>query len=193
MKKLSIYKNEILTNELTYSTQELLDEALVTYIANNTFGRAAYSYESEVTPAVYEDQEILDEGDISFDPPQFESVLVAPATYETIEVPAEYEYETEDITAALEMAALIESKIALGALARKTCQDILDLVGGFNLSRELTIEQITTMQQTFSVAEAALRAGRPAYAKVAINAITPDEDLVTTEMKNLCLNLLSAW
>lgn len=89
--------------------------------------------------------------------------------------------------------ALKSEKIAAGRAAREACEAVLDLVSGFNQDRQLTWEQVTQMQQTFSNAEAALRAGRPGYAKSFISAIEVDGTLVTQEMKDLCLELLENY
>lgn len=192
MKKISIQKNGVITNQVELPQVEA-DAWLSSHIAMGTFGAAAYSYESEVTPAVYESQEILDVGDVSFDPPQFEQVLVSAAVMETINVPAEYTVIEQDTTAAISNDLLKAEKIATGKAARKACEDVLDLIAGFNFDRELTGPQITEMQTTFSNAEAALRASRPTMAKAFISSITPDSILVTAEMKSLCLELLNNY
>lgn len=90
----------------------------------------------------------------------------------------------------LQASQSLEAKISRGAEARAVCQKVLDLVSGYNLDRELTIEQISTMQTSFSSAELALRSGRPTLAKAAIAAIVVDDVLVTQEMKDACLSLL---
>lgn len=83
-----------------------------------------------------------------------------------------------------------EDKIKAGRDARQICEKVLDLIAGYNLARSLTIQQITQLQSTLSSAESALRAGRPSLAKSLITAITPDEVLVTAEMKSAALELL---
>ena len=86
-----------------------------------------------------------------------------------------------------------QAKILAGKVAREICEQVLDLVAGYNLDRQLTLQQITQMQSTFANAEAALRAGRPTYAKAFISAIVVDEVLVTQEMKDMCLELLANY
>lgn len=86
---------------------------------------------------------------------------------------------------------LIKSKIALGKAARAACENVLDLIAGFNLDRELTAEQINTMTSTFGTIMQLLMANRPSSAKALISAVTPDEELVTQEMIDLCLELLA--
>jgi hypothetical protein len=96
----------------------------------------------------------------------------------------------EDLTVEYNRQSEIQAKIQKGKADRIKCERVLDLVAGYNRDRELSIEQITQMQQSFSQAEAMLRANRPDFAKQLISAITPDEVLITTEMKNICLGLL---
>ncbi len=120
--------------------------------------------------------------------------IVQEAIYETVvqeEILAAFSIEfTEDVPSEQE---LMQVKIKAGAYARMACQSVLDLVAGYNLDRELTLQQITQMQSTFANAEAALRAGRPTYAKSYISAISADGVLVTQEMKDLCLELLEGY
>lgn len=216
MKRISIKKNNIVTNQVEMEVAAA-DEWLQKHLAMKTFGEPARSYEHEITPAVYEDQEVVitpavteqqeifDGQGNSFDPPQYEtvvitpavteiqSVLITPAVTETVNVPAEYEVVEEDITAEVGKKQLIEEKIAKGAAAKTACENVLNLIAGFNLDRLLTAQQISDMQALFSNIESALRASRPTTAKALIQAMTPDEDLVTTEMKELCIELLSNY
>lgn len=103
----------------------------------------------------------------------------------------------EALLPAVEASALAEAtrqaRIAAGAAARQACQNVLDLIAGFNLEQELTLEQISLMQQNFELAERALRAGRPSLAKGAIQLITPDDVIVTQEMKDEALALLAGY
>lgn len=92
-----------------------------------------------------------------------------------------------------EAEAAKQAKISAGKAARQACENVLDLISGYNLDRELSMEQITQMQQMFSSIEQALRAGRPSLAKQAISALQPDEVLVTQEMKQAALDLLSNY
>lgn len=105
----------------------------------------------------------------------------------------EYTVEIEDITEQVQAQADLNEKVIKGQIARETCQKVLDLVAGYNLDRELTIQQITQMQTTFANSEAALRAGRPTFAKAFISAIQADGVLVTQDMKDLCLQLLEGY
>lgn len=100
----------------------------------------------------------------------------------------------EPVVAAEQQAKADQAaKIQAGRKAREVCQSVLDLIAGHNLDRELTLEQITQMQQAFGLAEQALRAGRPTLAKNAINALQPDGVLITAAMKQEALDLLSEY
>jgi hypothetical protein len=83
--------------------------------------------------------------------------------------------------------AVKNSRKNAGKAARKVCEDVIDLIAGFNLERSLTTEQITQMQSTFADANALLKNNQPWGAKAAIEAITPDGTLVTQEMKDAAL------
>lgn len=85
------------------------------------------------------------------------------------------------------------SRIDSGKKARECCEKVLDLIAGYNLERSLTIQEITVLQSTFGNAEAALRAGRPTMAKQFISTISPDEVLVTSEMKSEALKILENY
>lgn len=250
MKKISIQKNGIITNQVEMENEQA-DAWLSEHIAMGTFGNAdVYANQPIlITPDVYEDQqilvedavtieqEILDEEENSFDPPQFETVIITPAVYETQSIlispavyemesyviteqvldldgmtiiveevlgtrqvlvpvlitPAEYTVIEEDTTDAVANELLKTTKIAEGKAARQVCENVLDLIAGFNLERELTSQQITQMQAMFSNPELALRSSRPSTAKALISAITPDGVLVTQQMKDLCVSLLSNY
>lgn len=204
MKRITIQKQGIITNKVELPEYEA-NAWLQYHLELGTFGANAYSFERpiELTPAVYETQSILiseavlDEEGNEISPAVYEDqqVLISDAVWgvQTIQVPAEFEVIEEDITGQLAVEALKAQKVELGKAARQVCQKVLDLVSGYNLDRELTIEQITQMQQTFANAEAALRAGRPTFAKSFISAIEADGVLVTQEMKDLCLQLLEGY
>jgi hypothetical protein len=168
------------------------------YIDNKIFGEAdsVKTEIIEISPAVYENgEEIFELGGASYNPPQYSQILVVPAVTETITTPIQGDYEVviEDITEQYNRELLAQEKIAKGQAAREVCQKVLDYVAGANLDRELTIEQITDLQQTFAQAESALRAGRPTFAKIFISAIEPDGVLVTEEIKSNCLELLAGY
>lgn len=167
MFRVSITKQSVLTNQATFPTQAEAQAWLDKHIANNTFG-------------LPERPEMIDGGD-GF---PVESGVI---------LPAEYEVLVEDITAQVQAEQARAARIDAGRAARRDCEHVLDLIAGFNLERELTLEQISQMQQLFGQAEQALRAGRPTLAKQAIQAIEPDGVLVSAEMKAEALALLSNY
>lgn len=89
--------------------------------------------------------------------------------------------------------AQVEALISNGKKAREACQRVLDLIGGFNLLPGRTSDQAGQMVSTFAEAKAALQDGRPAAAKVAIQAIPVDGVLVTQQMKDLALAQLGGY
>lgn len=98
-----------------------------------------------------------------------------------------------DITEEVNKQKAIDTKIALGQKARLTCDKVLDLISGYNLDRELSVEQITSMQSSFAPIELALRSGRPSLAKYHIANVAVDGVLVSQEMKDLALELLADY
>jgi hypothetical protein len=107
--------------------------------------------------------------------------------------PEGYWVEWIDITEEVNKQKAIEAKIALGQKARLTCDKVLDLISGYNLDRELSVEQITSMQTAFAPIELALRSGRPSLAKYHIANVAVDGVLVSQEMKDLALELLADY
>jgi hypothetical protein len=101
--------------------------------------------------------------------------------------------EWVDITEEVNKQKAIDAKIALGQKARLTCDKVLDLISGYNLDRELSVEQITSMQTAFAPIELALRSGRPSLAKYHIANVAVDGVLVSQEMKDLALELLADY
>ena len=104
---------------------------------------------------------------------------------------SQIEAKDVELTAAQAVQAVKSTRKALGRLARETCQDVLDVIAGWNMERSLTEQQITDLQVAFSDTEAALQANRPHQAKPLIEAITPDEVLITQEMKDEVLEVFS--
>lgn len=101
---------------------------------------------------------------------------------------ADYEYETIDITEEHDVEQARERRLTSGRLVHNVCSDILALILGFNLERNLTAAQITEMEETFSTINALLQSDRPFSARPLIEAITPDSVLITEEMKSVILN-----
>lgn len=109
-----------------------------------------------------------------------------------ITIPSEFEVEIEDITEQIEAEQAKLARIEAGKAARETCLKVLDMVAGYNLERELTIQQISSMATTLGQPMQALQAGRPGLAKQLIQAITADE-IVTQEMIDEALELLAGY
>jgi hypothetical protein len=213
MIQITIKKQNIITNQASFKTQELADAWLFEHEEMKSFGNAAYSFEQIVTesvPAVYETQsvlivpseEVLDENGLSFDPPVFteamfedQEVLVSemvPATFETIQVASEYEVEQQDLTAEIALEKAKQDKIQAGKAAREICQQVLDLIAGDNLDKVLTIEQITEMQTVFGPIQSALMTSRPSLSKVLIESVEPSA-IVSAELKADCLAILANY
>lgn len=112
---------------------------------------------------------------------------------QTIPHEAEYSITVEDITEEIRIEADKQEKIVSGKKAREACQAVLDYIAGANLDKNLSIEQITQMQQTYANAETALRAGRPTLAKQLISSIDPDGIIVTSQEKTNCIILLEEY
>jgi hypothetical protein len=98
--------------------------------------------------------------------------------------------ETEDVSAEYAAIEAKKARMEAGKQARQKCIDALDVIAGWNLERELTPEQITEMQTTFSTILITLQANRPDSAKALINDIVVDDVLVTEEMKTEILSVL---
>lgn len=139
-----------------------------------------------LTPAIEQVVEVIDDVEVV-------TQEYVPPVYETIEVPAEYEVEIVDITEEINAANALAERKAKGSAARKVCTGALDLIAGYNLERELTAEQITQMQSTFGSIQSALMTSRPSSAKVLIEAIVPDDVIVTADMKAEILNVLTNY
>lgn len=103
----------------------------------------------------------------------------------------------EDLTAVVEMesmnASIVdqinnlaarEARKLAGRKAKLVCQEVLDLIAGFNIERALTVEQIATLKTTFATIKEYLNDSQPWSAKAEVEALTPDGTLVTQEMKD---------
>jgi hypothetical protein len=85
---------------------------------------------------------------------------------------------------------LIADKLAVGAAAREKCQKVLDVIAGYNESN-LTATQIDSMVTTFSPILIQLQMNRPTSALSLINSVTADGTIVTQEMKDIIVGILS--
>jgi hypothetical protein len=107
--------------------------------------------------------------------------------------PEGYWLEYIDMTEEIARKKAIDEKIEIGRRARVACESVLDLISGLNLDRELTIEQITTMQNSFSSIEKALQSGRPSLAKGLILQVQADGEIVTQDMIDMVLEILKEF
>lgn len=225
MKKAVITRNGIVTNEATmpevdllawvekhrkmgsfgeddkYEKEPKLLEAEVLDAEGNVISPAKYEMESVlVKPEVTEEQEVLQADGTSYDPKQFQTVVIEAAVYEdrikyydVLKVPAEFVVTITDVTLELNAEKARLEKMLKGREAREVCEKVLDVIAGWNLSRVLTAAQIDQMEVTFADIESALSKGRPWKAKPLIQAIVVDDVLVTQAMKDDCLSLLTAF
>jgi hypothetical protein len=178
MFKVSITKQGNLTHQARFPTEAEALAWLAREEANGSFGKPERWEVLEEEP-----QEYLSSSTLEYMGSETTQYLL----------PAEYEVSIEDVSAQVEAEEQLKAKIQDGQKARQACQTVLDYIAGANLSKALTIEQITQMQTTLAQPEAALRAGRPTLAKQLIAAIVPDGTIVTEDEKQDCLNLLSGY
>lgn len=88
----------------------------------------------------------------------------------------------------IELNRMIEN----GKKAKKCCDDVLAYISGVNASRNLSSEQIMQMSQTFSSIETVLNKGMPTTAKAMIVNLVPDENLITQNMKDSAIAIISS-
>lgn len=90
-------------------------------------------------------------------------------------------------------AQALQSKITLGKNSRLCCEEVKDLIAGYNLERNLSLEQIGQMLSTFAAAKQYLDTNMAQTAKAYIEVIEPDEVIVTAAMKNDVLNVFTKY
>lgn len=94
------------------------------------------------------------------------------------------------VSAKVAKATRRDAVIAAGKKDREMSDNALAVIAGLNREMNLTPEQITTMQTTFSVINAYLMNARPSSAKQHILAVQPTE-IVTQEMLDMVLEELA--
>lgn len=159
MYKLSIIKNAEVTNYATFETMEELNSWFESQKENKSFGENTW------------DEVILAEDGVT--------------VLNTIHHVADYTYTIEDITAQVTKEARRNELLELGRMDKQKCDNALLIIGGINRDRVLTADQINQMQSQFGTIETLLKSGRPTTAKSLVQALTPDGDLITQEMKEL--------
>lgn len=101
------------------------------------------------------------------------------------------ETKSAELTLKYDKQELREAKIKQGELYSTVSKRVLNLIAGYNLSSELTIEQIDQMELTFSDIKNALNNSRPDKAFALISAAVPDGTLVTQDLKDDIIEELS--
>lgn len=86
-----------------------------------------------------------------------------------------------------------KTKKKLGRIAVKACESCLELIAGFNITRNLTAAQKDTMASTYAPLLEALQQKRPGKFKVLVENLTPDGTLVTGQMKTELLEELTEF
>jgi len=140
-------------------------------------------------PEVVEDQEI----------PQYDengefigNVLTPVVVSEAkLVLPQDFEIEILDITAQHAAEQETQQLIAQGEANERKCRKALAYIGGYNEARNLDAAQTNTMQATFGTVFQMLLANRPNTAKQLITEIAVDDVLVTQQLKDVVIGLLS--
>ena len=183
--------NEI-TNGATFETEELANAWIALQEAKGIKRKAFGRYYCEMdTPK----KGLNYEGEIDYNESLVESEFIKNFDYKDpeqwVHLLAEYIIETEDITAEHELQKLINDTIAIGNMYGTRCKRALGYISGCNVNRELTEDQIDSMEVTFADAKEKLLIGRPDKAYSIIADITPDGIIVTDEIKTNVINILT--
>lgn len=98
-------------------------------------------------------------------------------------------------TAAVETRLATEQAVqqtaAIGAEIRRVCNLCYDIIVGFNVTRGLSVEQVTQLSSMFAGIQDDLQNLRPWFAKPKIQAVAVDGVLVTQAMKDMVLAQLA--
>lgn len=153
MFRISIYRNEKLTNQASFSTREELDAWLEFHQSQKTFGEPEKTIKvlvSEEVPELREIQSVLVTPEVR--DPETDEVITeavyedqevitqeyAPAVYRDEVIPAEYTIEITDVTA--ETEALNQIAEAKAYLASKDYMTIREMQGGEPMPAEIKAE-----------------------------------------------------
>jgi hypothetical protein len=140
------------------------------------------------------EREILDEGT------GYEESDVISRRFETladnqeicfVTLKSDYIIEIEDITNSFNTEKLLEEDLDRGQRAENACRQVKAYVTGYNLRRQLSSEQVTLLISTFANINLALENLRPPTAKLLIAAASVDGVVVTQELKDNCLAILT--
>lgn len=100
----------------------------------------------------------------------------------------EYIYEIKDITEQVEKEKRRQDLLKAGDMVKNCCTEITNLIGGYNLYRNLTAKQITEMIKTFAEIDAYLSKNRPFSAKEAMLKVKIDGEIVTQELYDIIMD-----
>jgi hypothetical protein len=109
-----------------------------------------------------------------------------------IHVPNDFYIEVTDITAAYEAEERRVALISEGRNSRLCSDEIADLIGGYNLSRSFTSEEIITLLSTFSTINEHLKNKMPRTAKPLIATIEVSE-IVSQVLKDDIMAIFSKY
>jgi len=115
-------------------------------------------------------------------------VVVSP---EMIKLPQDFTVEIIDITEEYAAEQEMQQLIAQGEANEKKCRKALAYIGGYNEARNLDAAQTNIMQATFGTVFQMLLANRPNTARQLISEIEVDGTLITQQLKDVVLGLLS--
>lgn len=129
MKKVTIKKSNVATNQATFATQELADAWLATEIANKSFGKPErWVYENDLTA----------QGEDIANSTELVTEQVMGAEVKKYKFPAEYTVEVTDATAEV----LAAKKLSDRTKKRAFGEGMIDKISTINDSKELTTEQV---------------------------------------------------
>lgn len=131
--------------------------------------------------AIFTDQKMMDD---------FIDLITSQETFGKV---GEYSLSQVDISSRVNNEKRKYAMKINGNKARIACQDVMDLVGGYNYDRQLTFDQVSQMTVLFSPIIQCLLIARPSSAKLLIEQIIPDDVLVSSQMKEDILHELRGF
>lgn len=183
MKKISVTNlktgKEYAGYEASFNSYEDLISWKDARIADNTWGKP----EREII----EFSESYDEADVI----STRSEEVGEGVINYVTLRAEYDIIEEDITDIWNYEQSFLAAIANGERAEKACRQVKQYVTGYNMSRAMTAEQISSFIETFGTIQLALDNNRPNTTRTLIEAVVVDGTIVTQELKDNCLECLA--
>jgi hypothetical protein len=113
--QVTVTKSGTISNQADFPSMEEAQAWVDSHVGMGSFGSPRFSLQLvEVSPAVIESQEVLNEEGQSFDPPQFQDVEISPAVMEEQLVesnPSGHEIAIVDISAAEAQKAINEQSL----------------------------------------------------------------------------------